>query len=195
MKRVAIIDDDEGLRKVLRGYLEDAGYEVVAEGSDGSEALSICSSTSPDVLLLDIAMTNVDGLSAAAELNTKRPTAIVLITANDDRDTLKKAAEAGVMGYLAKPVREEELIGAVELASSMFGEFSRLKKENDNLKDLIEARKVIERAKGLLMDKEGLTEKEAFIRLRKASMDKRMNMKDIAEVILSTHEGIPSKEA
>lgn len=188
MRTLAIIDDDATHRSVIRGLVEDAGYRVVAEGADGSEAASIVRDHSPDVVIMDVKMPGTDGITATGEINRTRPTPVILLTGTDDPETVRRATEAGVMAYLTKPVRAEELTPAIELAVKRFSEFTMLRKENLDLKSSIEARKIIERAKGLLMEKEGLAETEAFNRIRKISMDRRKSMREVAEVIISALE-------
>ncbi len=184
MKSIAIIDDDVSGRTVLKGLIEESGFHVVAEGGNGAEAIGICRDRSPDLIIMDVKMPVKDGIEAAAEINRLYQTPVVILTARDDEDTVKRAASAGVMGYLVKPVRLEELIPAIELAMSRSLEFKTLRKENEDLKKTLRARKVIEKAKGLLMEKEKISEEEAFSRIRKISMDKRKTMAEIAEVII-----------
>ena len=186
MKGIAIIDDDATQRSVLKALVEDAGYRVVAEGADGTEALGICKDSRPDAVIMDVRMPGMDGITASGVLARLCPVPVVLLTANDDPETVRRAMEAGVMAYLIKPVRAEELAPAIELACCRHAEFETLKRENRDLKSAIEARKVIEKAKGLLMEKEGLTEAEAFARLRKTSMSRRKTMREVAEVIVLT---------
>lgn len=188
-KRIVIIDDVVSERVVLRGFLEDSGFEVVAEAGDGKDALDICKSFKPDLALMDVKMPFLDGIKASVMISSTCPTPVILMTAKADEDTVKKAVEAGVMAYLIKPIRQEELIPAIELAISRFSEFQLLRNENRDLKNAIEARKLIEKAKGLLMKMEGLTEGDAFHRIRKISMDKRKSMSEIAGVIILAFEG------
>lgn len=188
MRKIAVVDDSASERRVLRGFLEDACLSVVAEGENGAEALEICVRVCPELLIMDIKMPVKDGIEAAAEISRRCPTPIVLLTGNDDEETVRRAAEAGVMAYLLKPVRAEELGPAIELAISRFQEFQALRRENADLKKTLDARKLIERAKGLLMNREGLTEAEAFARIRKISMDKRKTMAEIADVIIMAFE-------
>lgn len=188
MRKIAIVDDDASERIVLKGMLLENGIEVVAEGKSGLEALEICRSNSPDLVIMDVKMPGKDGISAAADISKIYPTPVVLLTASDDEETIRRAAEAGVMGYLLKPIREEELVPAIELAISRFGEFVMLRKENAELKDSLKARKTIEKAKGLLMEREKLNEADAFARIRKIAMDKRKSMTEIAEVIILAFE-------
>lgn len=188
MKNIAIVDDDASSRFVIRGFVEEAGLKVVAEGENGAEAVEICRTKRPDVVLMDINMPVKDGIEAAAEIGRECPTPVILLTARDDEATVKRAAGAGVMAYLVKPVREEELLPAIELAVSRFKEFRLLREENKELKSALAARKTIEKAKGLLMARESLSEGEAFSRIRKIAMDKRKSMAEIAEVIILAFE-------
>jgi response regulator NasT len=188
MRKIAIIDDDASERLVLKGLVEEAGFTVVAEGADGVEAVKVCERSSPDLVIMDVKMPLKDGIEATAELQRCCPTPVVLLTASTDAGTIKRAAEAGVMAYLVKPVREEELVPAMELAIERFKEFGLLRRENDDLKKTLQARKTIEKAKGLLMERERLSESEAFARIRKISMDKRKSMTEIAEVIILAFE-------
>lgn len=184
MRRIAIVDDNPTERLVLKGFIEDAGFTLVAEGASGTEALGICRLKSPDLLIMDVKMPGKDGIEAAEEIGRCCPTPIVLLTGCDDDETIKRAAEAGVMAYLVKPVRAEEIAPSVELAISRFSEFTALRKENEDLKNTLQARKLIEKAKGLLMEREGISETESFARIRKISMDKRKSMAEVAEVII-----------
>lgn len=188
MRKIAIIEDDSEQRLVLKGLVEELGCEVVAEGSTGVEALEICKAHRPDVVFLDVKMPGKDGIEAAGEINRLCPTPVVILTARDDREMVKRAAEAGAMVYLVKPVREEELFPAMELAITRFNESLKLRQENADLRDTLEARKFVEKAKGLLMDKEKLTEGEAFSRMRKLSMDTRVPLKEVARGLITALE-------
>ena len=196
MIKIAIIDDNASERTVLKGLVEDSGFAVVAEGINGQEAVDICRLKSPDLVIMDVKMPVKDGvkggikggIEAAAEISRLCPTPVVLLTASDDEDTINRAVEAGVMGYLIKPVRQEDITPAIKLAMSRFLEFEILKRENRDLKNSLQARKAIEKAKGLLMEKEGLSEAAAFARIRKISMDRRQSMTDIAEIIITALE-------
>lgn len=184
MKNIAIIDDDVSGRTVLRGLVEECGFHVIAEGGNGIEAINICREKLPDLIIMDVKMPVKDGIEAANVINRLYHTPVVLLTVRDDEETVRRAISAGVMGYLIKPVRLEELLPVMELAISRSREFEALRKENQDLKGTLSARKVIEKAKGLLMEKEKISEDEAFSRIRRISMDKRKTMKEIAEVII-----------
>jgi len=185
MKNILLIEDDPVQVKVIKALLDDRGFNVVGTSDNGIDAVGLCSKLAPDVVLMDVSLKGQDGIEAACEISVKSPTPVVLVTGNDDDDTIHRAVEAGVVAYLVKPVKSEELYAAIELAVSKFKEFRRLIDENNELRDTLAARKVIERAKGILIEKEGITEREAFTRIRKISMDKRKSMKEIAEVIIS----------
>ncbi len=186
MRKVAIIDDSPTDRLVIRGFIEDKGWQVVGEGSDGLEAVEVCRRSRPDVVLMDIKMPGKDGVEATMDINAHCPTPVVLLTGVEDERTVKRAIDAGAMAYLAKPVREEELFPAIELAVSRYREFVRLRKENVDLRETLEARKQIEKAKGLLMEKEGMTEAEAYSKIQKISMNRRISMREVAEIIIQT---------
>ncbi|MFZ3072852.1 MAG: response regulator [Thermodesulfobacteriota bacterium] len=184
MKRVVIIEDNASERRVLRALVEDMGYEVVGEGADFDAAIKICRETGPDIVVMDVGLPGRDGIEAAEEINRACPAAILLVTGAEDEETVKRAVRSGVMGYLVKPAGGE-LRPAMELAISRFREFEELRKENEDLKNTIESRKFIEKAKGLLMEKEKISEAEAFSKIRKISMDKRKTMREVAEVIIA----------
>ncbi|MBI5642042.1 MAG: response regulator [Deltaproteobacteria bacterium] len=188
MRKIAIIDDDSSERLVIKGLILDGGFSVVGEGENGREAVELCRTKSPDLIIMDVKMPVKDGIDAAAEINRLFPVPVVLLTASDDEETIRRAAEAGVMAYLLKPVRQEELLPAIEMAVSRFEEFKMLRQENAELKDTLKSRKLIEKAKGLLMEREKLSESEAFTRIRKISMDKRKSMTEIAEVLILAFE-------
>ena len=188
MRSIAIVDDSDTERTVIKGLVEECGFNVVAMAVNGVEAVEMCKAKAPELIIMDVKMPLKDGIEAAMEINRSNPTPIVLLTAGNDPETLKRAIGAGVMAYLVKPVRLEELAPAIELAISRFSEFKELRAEVHDLKDALESRKVIEKAKGLLMAREGLVEAEAFKRIRKISMDKRKTMKEIAEVVILTLE-------
>lgn len=188
-RKIIIIDDNADQRFVLKGLLTNIGCDVIGEGKSGLDAVELIQKFSPDAILMDIKMPGMDGIEAVTAINQLKPTPVILLTARKDDETIKRAVDAGVMAYLVKPVRAEELMPAIELAISRFNEFQAVLKENLDLKQTIEARKLVEKAKGLLMEKEGLTEKEAFSRIQKISMDRRKPMKEIAEILITALEG------
>ncbi|HEX9443482.1 MAG TPA: ANTAR domain-containing protein [Candidatus Binatia bacterium] len=183
-----MIDDHVPSKTFLVKALTGKGFEVVGEGSSGKGAPALAEHTSPDVVLIAVGLADLDGIGAAHAIMEKSPRPIVLLTSHYEAETIERAKSAGVMGYLIKPLREEELAPAVELAVSRFAEFSSLKKENADLKKTLEARKMIERAKGVLMKNRGLSEAEAFSLIQKKSMDLRKPMADIAQAIVLSEE-------
>ncbi len=187
-KRILIVDDQDGPRKTLKMTLLDSGYEVIGEGKTGKEAIELSKRLKPDLILMDVKMPEMDGIRAAKEINHRFPLPIIICTAKRDEATIKRAKEAGVMGYLIKPIREEELKATIELAISRFNEFEALRKEIKDLKEALEARKLIERAKGILTERQNLSEKDAFRRIQRLSMDKRKSMKEVAEAIIIAYE-------
>lgn len=188
-RKIMIIDDNVDQRFVLKGLLTDIGCNVIGEGKSGLDAMELIQKLSPDAVLMDIKMPGMDGIEAVTAINQLKPVPVILLTAKKDEETIKRAVEAGVMAYLVKPVKEEDLLPTIELAISRFNEFQAVLKENLDLKQTIEARKLVEKAKGLLMEKEGLKENEAFSRIQKISMDRRRPMKEIAEILITALEG------
>jgi AmiR/NasT family two-component response regulator len=178
--RIIIADDESLIRLDLREMLSHLGYDVIAEAGDGRSAV--------DLLVMDIKMPDLDGISAAEELTRERIAPVVLLTAYSDQGLVERAREAGIVGYVVKPFREAELMPVIELSRARFEEFTELEREVGSLKDALETRKVVERAKGVLMEVHGLRESEAFHRIRKTSMDARKSMKEVAEAILLAHE-------
>ena len=168
--------------------LDHLGYDVIAEAGDGQVAMDLARKLQPDLVVMDIKMPEVDGISAAEMLTRERIAPVVLLTAYSDQALVERAKEAGVVGYVVKPFREAELMPVIELSLARFEEFRTLQFEVGGLKDALESRKVVERAKGVLMDSQGLRESEAFHRIRKTSMDARKTMREVAEAILLTNE-------
>ncbi|MBA2518126.1 MAG: ANTAR domain-containing protein, partial [Chloroflexia bacterium] len=142
----------------------------------------------PDLVIMDIRMPGVDGISAAEELTRERIAPVVLLTAYSDQGLVERAKDAGVVGYVVKPFRQTELMPVIELSLTRFEEFRSLEREVGDLKEALETRKLVERAKGVLMEVHGLRESEAFHRIRKTSMDSRKSMREVAEAVLLTHE-------
>jgi AmiR/NasT family two-component response regulator len=184
--RVLIAEDETIIRLDLRGLLESAGFEVCAEARDGEEAVRLAREAEPDIALLDVKMPQLDGIEAARRILDERPIPIVMVTAYGERDLVARAIEAGVFGYLVKPFRETDLLPAIETARARHDELRALREEADSLAEALAARKAIERAKGILMQREGLTEEEAFARLRKASQISGRPLKVVAEALIAT---------
>jgi two-component system, response regulator PdtaR len=187
--KVLIAEDETLIRLDLKGLLEAAGFEVCAEARDGEEAVALARETQPDVALLDVKMPRLDGIEAARRILDERPIPIVMVTAYGERDVVSRAVEAGVFGYLVKPFREADLLPAIETACARHDELAALREEADSLAEALAARKAIERAKGLLMERESLSEQEAFARLRKASQISGRPLKVVAEALLATLGG------
>jgi two-component system, response regulator PdtaR len=187
--RVLVGEDETLIRLDLRGMLVAAGMEVCAEARDGVEAVELASSTEPDLALLDVKMPRLDGIEAARRIMEERPIPIVVVSAYSEQVLVDRAADAGVFGYLTKPFREEDLLPAIATAKARFGELEALREQVDSLTEALAARKAIERAKGILIAKQGLTEEEAFARLRNASAATGRPIRVIAEAIVQTLGG------
>lgn len=186
--RVIIADDESVIRVDLREMLTNLNYLVVGEVGDGRSAVNLAREVKPDVIIMDIKMPDMDGIEAAEILTRERIAPVLLLTAYSQRDLVDRAKEAGVVGYLVKPFREQEIIPAIEIARARFQEFGELQKQIGDLKETLETRKLVDRAKGILMDTQGLTEHEAFRKIQKMSMNTRKPMKEIAEAIILAHE-------
>jgi response regulator NasT len=186
--RVLIAEDETIIRLDLRGLLEGAGHEVCAEARDGVEAVELARSEQPDVALLDVKMPRLDGIEAAKQILDERPIPIVMLTAYGQQELVSRAVEAGVFGYLVKPFREGDLLRAIQTARARHEELSALREEAESLAEALAARKAIERAKGILMAQEGLSEQDAFARLRKASQISGRPLKVVAEALIATYD-------
>ncbi len=187
--RILVAEDETIIRLDLRQQLEQAGFEVCAEARDGLEAVDLARSERPDLAVMDVKMPRLDGIEAARRILDDRPIPIVMLTAYGQRELVGRAVEAGVFGYLVKPFREADLLPAIETARARHEELTALRAEAESLAEALAARKAIERAKGLLMEKEGLAEKEAFARLRRASQVSGKPLRTIAEAVLATLQG------
>jgi two-component system, response regulator PdtaR len=186
--RIVIADDESIIRMDLREILENLGYDVVGEASDGRTALDLARKLQPDLVILDIKMPSMDGIEAAQHVTDEGLAPVVLLTAYSEQALIGRAKSAGVSGYLVKPFRESELMPVIELSLARFHEMKGMESQVDELREKLEARKTIERAKGMLMEVHGLSEAEAFNRMRRTSMDSRKSMRDVAEAILLTHQ-------
>ncbi len=182
--RVVIADDDPIIRMDLREVLTSLGYLVVGEGRDGASALSLARELRPDVVIMDVQMPGMDGIEAAQPITADEIAPVLLLTAYSEPELVQRATQAGVTGYLVKPFRDAQLGPAIELTLSRFRELKGLRTELANIKDALEARKVIERAKGLLMEQHQVTEAEAFRRIQKRSMNTHKSMRAVAEALL-----------
>lgn len=186
--RVLIADDESIIRLNLREMLTQQGYEVVAEASNGRQAVDLARKLQPDLAIVDIKMPEMDGLEAAEAIVSADIAPVILLTAYSDDDLIAAARKAGVSGYLVKPLRETELAPVVEIALARFEDLRSLRQRVLDLEDALETRKLVERAKGVLMDTHGLSESDAFRRMRKTSMDNRKSMREVAEAILLSHD-------
>ena len=186
--RVIVADDESVMRTDLREMLTHLGYLVVGEVGDGQSAVNLARELKPDVVIMDIKMPNMDGIEAAKMLTEEKVAPVLLLTAYSQRDLVDRAKEAGVVGYLVKPFREQEIVPAIDIALASFQEFRELEKEVGNLRETLETRKLVDRAKGILIDQQTLTEAEAFRKIQKMSMNTRKPMKEIAEAIILAHE-------
>ena len=181
-----LVADDESLRVMsLRGQLESIGHKVVAEAANGKEAVSLARELKPDLAILDIKMPEMDGIEAAQTITQERPIPIILLTAFSEKELAERAAEANVAAYLMKPVSEHDLLPAIALAVSRFKEFQALHQEVDDLRDALETRKLVERAKGILMRRLNLTEEEAFRRMQRRSQNENKKLGEIANAIIT----------
>src|ERR1700760_1831783 len=187
--RVLIAADEALIRLDLREMLEEEGFAVVGEAADGEQAVALAKELLPDVVICDIKMPKMDGITAAAEITGSRTAPVVMLTAFSQRDLIERARDAGAMAYLVKPFEKRDLLPAIEMATSRFAEITALEAEVTGLRDRLEARKLIERAKGSLMTNHKMTEPEAFRWIRRAAMDNRTSMRAVAELVLSGDAG------
>jgi two-component system, response regulator PdtaR len=188
--RVVIADDESIIRMDLREMLTNLGYLVVGEVGDGRSAVHLAQKVKPDVVIMDIKFEgeDFDGIDAARSLTEEQIAPVVLLTAYSQRDLVARAREAGVVGYLVKPFREADLVPAIEVALARFDEFRAMEKQVNDLASALETRKFVDRAKGILMDTQNLSEAEAFRRIQKMSMNTRKSMKEVAEAIILAHQ-------
>src|SRR3954453_19410562 len=197
--RILVAEDETIIRLDLRGLLERAGHEVIGEARDGEEAVGLARELEPDLAVMDVKMPRLDGIEAARRILEERPIPIVILTAFDQRELVERAAEVGVYGYLVKPFREQDVVPAIETARARHLELVAVRAEADSLQEGLVARKAIgrakgarralERAKALLMEKEKLSEADAFARLRKASQVSGRPLIVIAEAVIATFDG------
>jgi AmiR/NasT family two-component response regulator len=182
--RVVIAEDEALIRLDLKETLQEEGYQVVAETSRGDEVVTLVREHRPDLAILDIKMPGGDGLTAAAEITAERLAAVLILTAFSQRELVDRAREAGALAYLVKPFQRNDLVPAIELAIGRFEEMKALEEENKDLEQRLATRKMVERAKGILMDELDMKENEAFRWIQRRAMDERRTMKDVAAQIL-----------
>jgi two-component system, response regulator PdtaR len=184
-RRVLIAEDEALIRLDLREMLIEEGYDVVGEAGDGEAALRLAEQLRPDLVILDIKMPIMDGLTAAESIAGSRLAPVVILTAFSQRDLVERARAAGAMAYLVKPFQKSDLVPAIEIAAARFAEMTALESEVASLADRLETRKLVERAKGALMTTYSMTEPQAFRWIQRTAMDHRMTMRDVAERILA----------
>ncbi|WP_281197022.1 ANTAR domain-containing response regulator [Microtetraspora niveoalba] len=183
-RRVVIAEDEALIRLDLKEMLEEDGYAVVGEAGDGETAVKKAMELRPDLVILDVKMPVLDGISAAERIVSERIAPCLILTAFSQRDLVERARDAGAMAYLVKPFTKGDLVPAIEMAVSRHEEIAALEKEVSGLSERLETRKLVERAKGLLMAQHGWTEPQAFRWIQKASMDRRMSMRQVAQVVV-----------
>ena len=186
--RVVVAEDEALIRLDLVEMLTEAGYNVVGQAGDGEAAIELTEREKPDLVVMDVKMPKLDGISAAERIAKQRIAPVVILTAFSQRDLVERARDAGAMAYLTKPFTIEDLIPAIELAVSRFLEIKQLDAEVTDLQDQLKARKLIEKAKGLLMTKLQISEPEAFKWMQKTAMDKRRSMTDVAQLVMDEFE-------
>jgi two-component system, response regulator PdtaR len=184
--RLVIADDESLIRMNLRETLVGLGYLVVGEAGDGVSVINLARELRPDLVVMDIKMPKLDGIQAAKALTEEKIAPVLLLTAYPDRELVERAREAGVVSYIVKPFREVELMPAIEIALGRFAEFREIEREYTEMRDTLETRKLVERAKGVLMDTQGLKEQDAFRKIQQVSMNTRKSMREVAQAILLT---------
>ena len=189
--RVLIAEDEALIRLDLKEMLEEEGYTVVAEVGDGQQAVDQARALEPDLVILDIQMPVLDGLAAAEQIASARIAPVIVLTAFSQRELVERARDAGAMAYLVKPFSKNDLVPAIEVARARFTEMSALDDEVKTLEERLEARKVVERAKGRLMADQGMTEAEAFRWIQRKAMNERTSMRALAQAILEPGDATP----
>ncbi len=182
--RVLVVEDEALIRMDLVEMLGEEGYAVAGEAADGEQAVALARELAPDLVIMDVKMPKVDGITAAGQIVEERIAPVVMLTAFSQRDLIERARDAGAMAYLVKPFARHELVPAIELAVSRFAEKRALEDEVATLTDRLETRKVVDRAKGLLMSRQGMSEPDAFRWIQRTAMDRRTTMKAVAEAVV-----------
>jgi two-component system, response regulator PdtaR len=194
-RRVVIAEDEALIRLDLREMLEEAGYDVVAEAADGEAAVALVTEHRPDLAVLDVKMPRLDGISAAERIAAARIAPVVMLTAFSQRELVERAREAGAMAYLVKPFTMADLVPAVEMAMARYDQLTALESEVTDLRERLATRKLVDRAKGLLQDRHGLDEAAAYRWIQRASMDRRLTMREVAELVLRELDVPPPDQA
>ncbi len=182
--RILIAEDEAIIRLDLKEMLQEEGYDVVGEAVDGEAAVKLAEELAPDLVILDIVMPGMDGLTAAARIGEKDLSAVLILTAFSQRDLVEQATRTGAMAYLVKPFQKQDLVPAIEMAMARWAEVRALAMESKDLAERLETRKLVERAKGKLMADHGMTEPDSFRMIQKMAMDRRLSMKQVAEKVL-----------
>jgi AmiR/NasT family two-component response regulator len=183
-RRVLIAEDEALIRLDLKEMLEESGYEVVGEASDGQQAVTLAETLRPDLVILDVKMPGLDGISAAEQITEAALAPVIMLTAFSQRELVERAADAGAMAYLVKPFDKGDLVPAIEVAISRYQQLRALADEVGDLSERLETRKLLDRAKGKLQYDQGMSEPDAFRWIQKTSMDRRSTMREVAEAIL-----------
>ena len=181
---IVIADNESIIRMDLREMLEEQGHTIVGEAHDGKQALELTRKYRPDLVMMDIKMPNMDGITASKTIADEGISPVILLTAFSDSEIVNRAKDAGVLAYLVKPIREESISPAIEIALSRWQEMKELEQELEETKDSLELRKTLDRAKGILMDAHNISESEAYRRIQRYSMMKRKTIKEVAEAIV-----------
>ncbi|WP_094603421.1 putative transcriptional regulatory protein pdtaR [Sporomusa silvacetica DSM 10669] len=184
--RIVIADNESIIRMDLKEILEEAGHTVVGEATDGVKAVELARKCHPDLVVMDIKMPEMDGITAAKIISNEKLAPVLLLTAFSQKEIVEKAKDSGVLAYLVKPVKEANLFPAMEIALSRFREFAELERELEEVKNSLETRKILDRAKGILMDAYSLSETEAYRRIQQYSMSKRKSIRDVAVAIVES---------
>lgn len=184
--RIVIADNESIIRMDLKEILEEAGHEVVGEATDGIKAIELTRKYTPDLVIMDIKMPEMDGITAAKTITNEKLAPVLLLTAFSQKEIVDRAKDSGVLAYLVKPVKESNLFPAMEIAISRFREIAQLEQELDDVKNSLEMRKLLDRAKGILMDAYGINESEAYRRIQQYSMAKRKTIKEVAKAIIDS---------
>ncbi|MFI5099479.1 MAG: ANTAR domain-containing response regulator [Actinomycetes bacterium] len=184
-RRVVIAEDEALIRMDLKEMLEEAGYDVVGEAGDGETAVRLAAELSPDLVVLDVKMPVLDGISAAERITAEQLAPVLMLTAFSQRDLVERARDAGAMAYLVKPFQKADLVPAIEIAVARYEQMAALSREVADLSDRLETRKLVDRAKAVLQNRHGLSEADAFRWIQKSSMDLRIGMRQVAETVLA----------
>ena len=192
-RRVVVAEDESLIRMDIVEILRDNGFDVVGEAGDGLTAVSLVEELRPDLVVMDVKMPELDGISAAERINQNHLAPVVLLTAFSQKELVERASEAGALAYVVKPFTPADLLPAIEIALSRFQQIVALENEVADLAERFETRKLVDRAKGILNEKMGLSEPEAFRWIQKASMDRRLTMQDVAKTIIDQLGGAGNK--